>query len=49
MIWTIAAVLMALWVVGVSSAHTLAGFVHTLLVVALVLVLFNVVVGRRPL
>jgi fatty acid desaturase len=49
MIWTIAAILLALWLAGMISAYTLAGFLHVLLVVATVLVLFNVVVGRRPL
>jgi len=49
MLWTIASILLALWLVGLSSAHTLAGFLHVLLVVAVVLVLFNLAVGRRPL
>jgi hypothetical protein len=49
MLWTIAAFLLALWVAGLTSAHTLAGFLHVLLVVAVVLVTFNLVVGRRPL
>jgi hypothetical protein len=49
MLWVVAAILMSLWLIGLTSAHTLAGFLHVLLVVAVVLVLFNVVVGRRPL
>ena len=49
MLWTIASILMALWLVGLTSAHTLAGFLHVLLVVSVVLVLFNLVIGRRPL
>ncbi len=49
MLWMIAAILMALWLWGLASAHTLAGFLHVLLVVAVVLVLFNLVMGRRPL
>jgi len=49
MLWTIASVLLALWLVGLTSAHTLAGFLHVLLVVAVALVLFNLAVGRRPL
>ena len=49
MLWTIASVLMALWLVGLTSDHTLAGFLHVLLVVSVVLVLFNLVIGRRPL
>ncbi len=47
MLWTIAAILLALWVVGLTSAHTLLGFLHVFLVVAVVLVLFNLVTGRR--
>ncbi|MHC1769499.1 MAG: lmo0937 family membrane protein [Verrucomicrobiia bacterium] len=49
MLWTIAAILLALWLWGLSNAQTLAGFLHVLLVVAVVLVLFNLAVGRRPL
>lgn len=49
MLWTIAAVLLALWLWGLTNAQTLAGFLHVLLVVAVVLILFNLLVGRRPL
>lgn len=49
MTWTIAAVLLALWALGMSRDLMLAGFLHVLLVVAVVLVLFNIVVGRHPL
>lgn len=47
MLWTIAVVLTVLWVVGLSSAYTMGGFVHLLLVVAIVLVVLNLVAGRR--
>ena len=49
MLWMIAAVLLALWLWGLTSAQTLAGFLHVLMVVAVVLILFNLLVGRRPL
>jgi hypothetical protein len=49
MLWTITAILLALWLWGLTSAKTMAGFLHVLLVVAIVLVLFNLAVGRRPL
>jgi hypothetical protein len=49
MIWSIAAILLAIWLVGLTSSYTLAGFLHVLLVVAVVLILFNLAVGRRPL
>jgi hypothetical protein len=49
MIWTIAAILLALWLLGLISSYTLAGFLHVLLVVAVVLILFNLAIGRRPL
>lgn len=49
MLWTITAILLALWLWGLTSAQTLAGFLHVLLVVAIVLVLFNLAAGRRPL
>ena len=40
---------MALWLVGLTSAHPLPGFGHVLLVVAIMLMLFNLAVGRGPL
>ena len=49
MLWTIAAMLLALGFLGLRSAHTLAGFLHVLLVVAVVLVALSLVVGGRPL
>jgi hypothetical protein len=47
MLWTIAVVLLLLWALGVVSATTMGGFIHVLLVAALVLVLVRVVEGRR--
>lgn len=47
MLWTIAAILILLWLVGVVSSYTMGGFIHILLVVALIVVIVNLVQGRR--
>jgi hypothetical protein len=47
MLWTIALVLLVLWALGLVSSVTMGGFVHVLLVVAVVLVLVRVIQGRR--
>ncbi len=47
MLWTIAVVLVALWALGLVSAYTMGGFIHILLVLAIVVVLVNVIQGRR--
>ena len=49
MLYTIAVILLVLWALGLVSAYTLGGFIHVLLVVAIVLVLVRVVQGRRVL
>lgn len=49
MLWTVAIVLLALWGLGMVSATPMGGFIHLLLVAALVLVLIRVIQGRRPL
>ena len=49
MLYTIAVVLLLLWVLGLVTSYTLGGFVHVLLVVALIMVLFNLISGRRAL
>jgi hypothetical protein len=49
MLWTIAVVLFVLWALGLVSAYTMGGFVHILLVLALVVVVINVLQGRRAL
>lgn len=46
MLWTIAIILIVLWVLGLVSSYTLGGFIHILLVVALVIVLLNFIQGR---
>jgi uncharacterized protein DUF5670 len=47
MLWTIAVVLLVLWLLGLVSSYTMGGFIHILLVVAIVVVLINVIQGRR--
>ena len=47
MLWTIAVVLMILWVLGFVTAHTMGGFIHVLLVLAIIAVLYRVITGRR--
>jgi hypothetical protein len=47
MLWTIAVILLVLWVLGIVSSHVMGGFIHILLVVAVVVVLINVIQGRR--
>ena len=46
MLWTIAVVLAALWLVGMITSYTMGGLIHLLLVVALVVVLFRFISGR---
>jgi Family of unknown function (DUF5670) len=49
MLYTIAVVLLILWVLGLVTSFTLGGFIHILLVVAVVMVLLNLINGRRAL
>ena len=48
MLETIAVVLLLLWVLGLVSSYTVGGFIHILLVLAIVVVLVRVIQGRRP-
>jgi uncharacterized protein DUF5670 len=48
MLWTIFVILLVLWALGMVSSYTVGGFIHILLVVALVVVLLRVIQGRRP-
>jgi Family of unknown function (DUF5670) len=48
MLWTIFVILLIMWALGMVSSYTLGGFIHILLVVALVVVLLRVIQGRRP-
>ena len=49
MLWTIFVVLMVLWLLGVVTSYTLGGFIHLLLIVAVVLAVLQVLQGRRVL
>ncbi len=49
MLGTIAVILIILWLLGLVSSYTLGGFIHILLVVAIVIILIRVIQGRRPL
>ena len=48
MLYTIAVVLIVLWLLGFVSAYTLGGFIHVLLVIAIVVILLRVISGRKP-
>ena len=47
MLWTIFVVLLVLWLLGMVSSYTLGGFIHILLVIALVVLLIQLISGRR--
>jgi len=47
MLWTIAVILIALWLLGLVSSYTMGGFIHLLLVLAVVVVLIQIIQGRR--
>ena len=49
MLYTIAVVLVILWLLGLVSSYTMGGFIHILLVIAIIVVLLNVIQGRRVL
>jgi uncharacterized membrane protein YtjA (UPF0391 family) len=49
MLYTIAIVLLILWLLGLVSSYTIGGFIHILLVVAVVLILVNLITGRKRL
>ncbi|MFZ3262976.1 MAG: lmo0937 family membrane protein [Terriglobales bacterium] len=48
MLWTIAVILLILWALGLVSSYTLGGFIHVLLVLAIIVILIRVIQGRRP-
>jgi hypothetical protein len=48
MLWTIAVVLFILWLLGMVSSYTLGGFIHILLVLAVVTILIRLIQGRSP-
>ncbi|MBU4230202.1 MAG: lmo0937 family membrane protein [Desulfurivibrionaceae bacterium] len=47
MLWTIAVILIILWALGLVSSYTMGGFIHILLIIAIVVVLLNIIRGRR--
>lgn len=47
MLWTIAVIMIALWLLGLVSSYTMGGLIHILLVVAVIVVLVNIIQGRR--
>lgn len=49
MLWTIFVILIALWLLGMVTSHAFGGFIHILLVLAVVSVLIRLIQGRRPL
>jgi hypothetical protein len=48
MLWTIAIILMVLWLLGIVSSYTAGGLIHLLLVIALVVIVVRLLQGRRP-
>jgi hypothetical protein len=49
MLYTIAVVLIVLWLLGLVSSYTMGGFIHILLVIAIIMILVNLIQGRRAL
>ncbi|SEO40054.1 lmo0937 family membrane protein [Nitrosovibrio sp. Nv6] len=49
MLYTIAVVLVILWLLGLVSSYTMGGFIHILLVIAIVVILLRIISGRKPL
>ena len=47
MLWTVAVILIVLWALGMVTSYTMSGFVHILLIMAIVMVLIRVIQGRR--
>jgi Family of unknown function (DUF5670) len=47
-LWTIFVILLVLWLVGIVSSYTLGGFIHLLLLLALIVLILQLVSGRRP-
>lgn len=47
MLWTIAVILLVLWALGLITGYTIGSFIHILLVVAVIMILINLISGRR--
>ena len=48
MLWTIAVILIILWALGLVSGYTLGNFIHVLLVIAIIVIFFGFISGRKP-
>ena len=49
MLWTIVVILLVLWLLGLVSSYTVGGFIHLLLVLAVIIIVINLIQGRRAL
>jgi len=49
MLWTIVVILLVLWLLGLVTSYTLGGFIHLLLVLAVIVIVINLIQGRRAL
>jgi hypothetical protein len=49
MLWTIFVILLVLWLLGLVTSYTLGGFIHILLVIAVIVIVIRLIQGRRPL
>lgn len=49
MLYTIAVILAVLWLLGLVSSYTMGGFIHILLVIAVIVIIFRLISGRKPL
>ncbi|HEY2120285.1 MAG TPA: lmo0937 family membrane protein [Candidatus Acidoferrum sp.] len=47
-LWTVGIILLILWLLGIVTSYTLGGFIHILLVLALIVILIRIIQGRRP-
>ena len=47
-LWTVAIILLILWALGLVTSYTIGGFIHILLVIAIVVILIRIIQGRRP-
>jgi hypothetical protein len=47
MLWTITVILLVLWLLGMVSSYTMGGWIHILLVLAVISIIFNLLAGRR--
>jgi hypothetical protein len=48
MLYTLAVVLLILWLLGLITSYTIGGFIHVLLVIAIVVILLRIITGRKP-